>query len=41
MVDIVAGGFDFGVRSGDRVPVDMIALPLGVARRNVVVASPT
>ena len=40
MVDIVAGGFDFGVRSGDRVPVDMIALPLGLARRNVVVASP-
>jgi len=41
MVDIVAGGFDFGVRSADRVPVDMIALRLGVARRNVVVASPT
>lgn len=41
MVDIVAGGFDFGVRSADRVPVDMIALQLGLARRNVVVASPT
>jgi len=41
MVDIVAGGFDFGVRSSDRVPVDMIALRLGFARRNVVVASPT
>ncbi len=41
MVDVVAGGFDFGVRSADRVPVDMIALPLGKARRNVVVASPT
>lgn len=41
MVDIVAGGFDFGVRRADRVPVDMIALPLGLARRNVVVASPT
>lgn len=40
MVDIVAGGFDFGVRAADRVPVDMIALPLGLARRNVVVASP-
>lgn len=40
MVDIVAGGFDFGIRSSDRVPVDMIALPLGFARRNVVVASP-
>jgi len=41
MVDIVAGGFDFGVRSVDLVPVDMIALPLGLARRNVVVGSPT
>lgn len=40
MVDIVAGGFDFGVRSADRVPADMIALPLGLTRRNVVVASP-
>lgn len=40
LVDIVAGGFDFGVRSADLVPVDMIALPLGLARRNVVVGSP-
>lgn len=40
LVDIVAGGFDFGVRSADRVPADMIAVPLGPARRNVVVASP-
>ena len=40
LVDIVAGGFDFGVRSADLVPIDMIALPLGVARRNVVVGAP-
>lgn len=40
LVDILAGGFDLGVRRCDLVPVDMIALPLGVARRNVVVASP-
>lgn len=40
LVDIVAGGFDFGVRSAELVPVDMIALPLGLARRNVVVGSP-
>lgn len=40
LVDIVAGGFDFGVRSADHVPVDMIALPLGLARRNVVVGAP-
>lgn len=40
LVDIVAGGFDFGVRSADHVPVDMIGLPLGRARRNVVVGTP-
>lgn len=40
LVDIVAGGFDLGVRSADLVPVDMIAIPLGRARRNVVVATP-
>jgi DNA-binding transcriptional LysR family regulator len=41
LVDIVAGGFDFGVRSADLVPADMIALPLGVLRRNVVVGTPS
>ncbi|MGT2441078.1 LysR family transcriptional regulator (plasmid) [Bradyrhizobium betae] len=41
LVDIVAGGFDLGVRSSDLVPADMIALPLGGARRNVVVGSPS
>ncbi|MFG1193184.1 LysR family transcriptional regulator [Xanthobacter flavus] len=41
LVDIVAGGFDLGVRSSDLVPVDMIALPLGGARRNVVVGTPS
>lgn len=40
LVDIVAGGFDLGVRAADLVPADMIALPLGRARRNVVVATP-
>ena len=40
LVDIVADGFDFGVRSADLVPVDMIAMPLGSARRNVVVGTP-
>lgn len=39
LVDIVAGGFDLGVRSADLVPVDMIALPLGAARRNIVVGA--
>lgn len=40
LVDIVAGGFDLGVRSADLVPADMIALPLGAGRRNIVVGSP-
>jgi DNA-binding transcriptional LysR family regulator len=40
LVDIVAGGFDLGVRSADLVPADMIALPLGPRRRNVVVGAP-
>lgn len=40
LVDIVAAGFDFGVRSADLVPVDMIAIPLGSGRRNVVVGAP-
>lgn len=40
LVDIVEGGFDFGVRSADLVPADMIAVPLGGARRNVVVGAP-
>ncbi|EKE71151.1 LysR family transcriptional regulator [Celeribacter baekdonensis] len=40
-VDIVAEGFDFGVRSEHRVPADMIAIPLGPARRYAVVATPS
>jgi DNA-binding transcriptional LysR family regulator len=40
LVDIVAGGFDMGVRPADLVPSDMIAISLGLARRHVVVASP-
>ncbi len=40
LVDIVADGFDFGVRSQPFVPSDMIAIPVGPARRYAVVASP-
>lgn len=40
LVDIVAEGFDLGVRSLDLVPSDMIAIPLGRPRRNAVVGSP-
>lgn len=40
LVDIVAQGFDFGVRSENLVPTDMIAIPLGPARQYAVAASP-
>lgn len=40
LTDIVADGFDFGVRSQDLVPSDMIAIPVGPARTYAVVASP-
>ncbi len=40
LVDIVAAGFDLGLRPADLVPRDMIALPLGPPQRYAVVASP-
>jgi DNA-binding transcriptional LysR family regulator len=40
LVDIVAAGFDLGLRTLDLVPNDMIAVPLGLNRSNAVVASP-
>ena len=40
LVDIVADGFDLGVRRADLVPADMIAVPLGRPQRHAVVASP-
>jgi DNA-binding transcriptional LysR family regulator len=40
LVDIVADGFDFGIRSADLVPSDMIAVPLGGPRSFAVVATP-
>lgn len=40
LVDIVADGFDLGVRSLDLVPSDMIAIPLQSPRRFVVVGAP-
>ncbi len=41
LVDVVAEGFDLGIRSADLVPSDAIAIPLGPARRFVVAASPS
>ncbi|PTE13633.1 LysR substrate-binding domain-containing protein [Pseudogemmobacter blasticus] len=40
LVDIVAAGFDLGLRPLDLVPTDMIAVSLGLPRENAVVASP-
>lgn len=40
LVDIVAEGFDLGVRVMDLVPSDMIAVSLGRAQRYAVVGSP-
>ncbi|WP_347919792.1 LysR family transcriptional regulator [Paracoccus marcusii] len=40
LVDIVAEGFDLGLRPADLVPRDMIALPVGRPQRHAVVASP-
>jgi len=41
LIDIVADGFDLGVRRADLVPVDMIAVPLRRLQRYAVVASPS
>lgn len=40
LVDIVAGGFDAGVRFGNRLEADMVSLPIGPNMRSVVVGSP-
>jgi DNA-binding transcriptional LysR family regulator len=40
LVDIVADGFDIGVRVADLVPSDMIAISLGSPRRFAVAGSP-
>lgn len=40
LVDVVAGGFDAGVRFGNRLEADMISLPIGPNMRSVVVGSP-
>lgn len=40
LVDLVAGGYDCGIRLGERLARDMVAVPLGGQVRSVVVASP-
>lgn len=41
LVDVVSGGFDAGVRFGERLEADMVSLPIGPHMRSVVVAAPT
>lgn len=41
LVDIVADGFDFGIRSQNLLPSDMISIPIAPPRRYAVVATPT
>lgn len=40
LVDVVAGGFDAGIRLGESLAAGMIAVPLGPMLRQVVVAAP-
>lgn len=40
LVDIVADGFDAGVRNGELIDQDMVAVRIGPERRSAVVASP-
>jgi DNA-binding transcriptional LysR family regulator len=40
LVDVVSGGFDAGVRFGERLEADMVSLPIGPDLRSVVVAAP-
>ncbi len=41
LVDLVAGGFDAGIRLGEAVQRDMVAIPVGPALRTVVVGTPS
>ncbi|MFJ9992042.1 LysR family transcriptional regulator [Pseudomonas putida] len=40
LVDMVAAGFDAGVRLGERLQADMVSLPIGPYLRSVVVGAP-
>lgn len=40
LLDIVAQGFDAGVRFGERLALDMVAVPIGAPQKFVVVAAP-
>ena len=40
LVDMVSAGFDAGIRFGETIAADMIAVPIGPRQRSAVVASP-
>ena len=40
LVDLVSGGFDAGIRFGETIAKDMIAVPIGPRQRSAVVSSP-
>lgn len=40
MIDIVAAGFDAGIRLAEAVPQDMVAVPLGIDEAMIVVGAP-
>jgi DNA-binding transcriptional LysR family regulator len=40
MIDIVAAGFDAGIRLAEAVPQDMVSLPLGIDEAMIVVGAP-
>lgn len=40
LVDVVAGGFDAGIRLGEKLAQDFVAIPLGPRQRLAVVAAP-
>ncbi|RMH93799.1 LysR family transcriptional regulator [Lysobacter pythonis] len=40
LADLVAGGFDAGIRLGETLALDMVALPVGPPQRLVVVGAP-
>jgi DNA-binding transcriptional LysR family regulator len=40
LVDVVSSGFDAGIRFGERIEADMVAVPLGPTMRSIVVGTP-
>jgi len=41
LIDVVSGGFDAGVRLGESLEADMVAVPIGPSMRSIVVGSPS